>query len=405
MNANLPLISVVIPTYNQAQFLVNTIQSALVQTYRNIEIIVVDDGSTDETPKIIQQYGELIQYIRQDNQGLAGARNTGICTAKGQFVALLDSDDLWLPSFLEVMATRIAENPGATVYYCGWRYIDSEGQLLPQSPHTWLVPQREMYQTLLRANFIIPSTVVMNRSRVVEAGLFDPSFRRLQDWEFWLRLLMADHVFIGSDACLVHYRLHAGALSVDHLGGHQAALAIAEKLFGKDDGLPQTWSLDKRRAYGGVYRYHLLTFIQRQNDWQAATNSLQQALQVDPSLAMDLGLFYDLALGSQTAGYRGTGQQLELSKNADQIQRLLADVFYSSGGLRKVRRSAYGTAYFALGLVAYNTKQLHLCREYLTKAVFYRPALCFDFRLLGDLVKSNLNPVLMDKLRQLKGAG
>lgn len=407
MDEILPLVSVVIPTYNQARFLAAAIQSVLAQTYRNYEIIVVDDGSTDDTTFIVTHYGTSVQYVHQDNQGLAGARNTGICLAKGQFVALLDSDDLWLPPFLEVMMSCIAQNPNATVYYSGWRYINSEGQVLPQSPHSLVIPQLDMYETLLRANFIIPSTVVMNRSRIVEMGLFDRSFRRLQDWEFWLRLLRSGHDFVGTDACLVHYRLHDSALSVDLSGGHRAARAIAEKHFGKDDGLPETWSLEKRRAYGGVYRYHLLTYIQRQDNWQEAAKSLQRALHIDPSLAMDLALFYDLALGSQPMGLRGTFEQLELEKNAEQIDKMLWNIFGSSGtpDIHQSRRTIYGTAYYALGLVAYNTRQTNLCRKYLLKAIFNRPTLCFDSRVMGDLVKSGINPVLMDKLRKLRGVG
>ena len=101
MENSTPRVSVVIPAYNQAKYLGDAIQSVLSQTYRDFEIIVVDDGSTDDTPLVVSQLGGNLHYIRQTNQGLAGARNTGIRNAKGSYIALLDSDDIWLPEFLQ----------------------------------------------------------------------------------------------------------------------------------------------------------------------------------------------------------------------------------------------------------------------------------------------------------------
>ena len=186
---------------------------------------------------------------------------------------------------------------------------------------------------------------------------------------------------------------------------HKAARATIEKNFGIENGNNKNWPIEKKRAYGGLYRYKALTLVQRQENWQAAAQQLRQGMQVDQSLAIDLDLFYDLALGSQPVGFRGTDQGLVLSKNADLIQCMLADVFTSSEGLRKVRQSAYATAYYALGLVAYNTGKPNLCRKYLLRAVSYQPALIYDFRLMGDLLKSNINPALIKRLRRLNGGG
>ena len=95
------IVSVIIPAYNQARFLGEAIKSVLSQTYHNFEIIVVDDGSTDDTPLVASQFAGRINYFRQENQGLASSRNTGIRNSSGHFIALLDSDDQWLPNYLE----------------------------------------------------------------------------------------------------------------------------------------------------------------------------------------------------------------------------------------------------------------------------------------------------------------
>src|SRR5690606_3248420 len=122
----------------------------------------------------------------------------------------------------------------------GWRYMDAKGQNLLQAPSSHVVSPETMYRTLLKANFLIPSTIIMRRLVVLAAGLFDPDFRRLQDWELWVRLLRQGYRFIGTSACLVRYRIHDSSLSTDPAGGQRAALALVEKHFGPDDGQPST---------------------------------------------------------------------------------------------------------------------------------------------------------------------
>jgi hypothetical protein len=173
---------------------------------------------------------------------------------------------------------------------------------------------------------------------------------------------------------------------------------------GAEDGLVNDWSPEKRRAYGGLYRYHLISSIQRSGNWSAGPLLLAKALLADPSLAVDLDLFYNLALGTQPIGYQGSAEQLELSHNAGCIQDLLADVFGSPNGLRESRRLAYGTANYALGLVAYNTHTAKLGRKYLWKAAFYRPELLHDSRLMGGLLKSFIHPDLIKRLRDFKAS-
>jgi len=402
MKNKTPQVSVVIPLYNQAQYFTEAVESALGQTYRDFEIIVVDDGSTDDSAVVAQQYSDSVRYIRQANQGLAGARNTGIRAARADLVALLDSDDVWLPTYLERIMGLVAQYRQAVVYYCRAQCMDAEGRDLFQLLGGPVVPPDTIYQTLLRANFLIPSTVTMRRSVVVTADLFDVAFRRLQDWELWIRLLKQGHRFVGLEDVLVRYRIHGSSLSVDPTGGQRAAMALAAKNFGPDDGHWQDWSSDKRRAYGGVYRYHLLTSVQRQEDWDAGALNLRQALRADPSLAVDLNLFYDLALGSQPPGYRGTPYQVNLDENANHISSLLSDVFGSSAAseLESVRRQTYGTAHYALGLVAYNTGQISPSRRFLLKALYYRPELSRDGLVMGNLVKSLINRYLLGRIRK-----
>jgi hypothetical protein len=183
---------------------------------------------------------------------------------------------------------------------------------------------------------------------------------------------------------------------------HQAAQATIEKNLGMDDGRESSWSSEKRRAYGGLYRYFALTLVQLQNDWQTGSGHLRRALQTDPTLAGDLDLFYDMALGSQPAGYRGSPSHLNLRYNASQISHMLANVFASStpSDLEPLRRQTYGTAYYALGLVAYNTRQLSLSRRFLLQALYFRPDLWRDHQVSGNLMKSILGGPMLVRMKR-----
>lgn len=403
MSTVIPKISVVIPAYNQARFLSDAIQSVLVQTYRDFEIIVVDDGSTDDTAVVAQQIGSAIRYFYQDNRGLAGARNTGIRQSQSEYVALLDCDDQWLPSFLETMMFLVEQNPDAAAYYCGWRYMDVAGCDLPQAPNSLVIPPEQLYQVLLRANFIVPSAVILHRSKIVQIGLFDETLRQIEDWDLWIRLLRNGYPIVGSPKWLLRYRLHGSSLSDSVIKMQRTLQAVVEKHFGEDDRQWEKWSWEKRRAFGGVYRYNALTSVLRQNDWQRCAEYLRQAFQVDPTLAADLDLFYELALGTQPLGYRGVFETLDFESNTRNLLESMQVVFLThpmSKKLEEKRSEAYGYAYLALGLVAYGCRRMSESRYYLLKSVCAYPLLIYHPQISLKLLKSFLGARLLDTLKE-----
>ncbi len=395
------MISVIIPNFNNGHYLGNAIQSVLSQTYNNFEIIVIDDGSTDNSRQVVGSFGNKVRYIWQENKGLAGARNTGILAAQGELVGLLDADDEWLPGYLENMLLLAHRFPNAAVYYCSAQGIDAEGNELPQ---IFGGPTRQpegLYQTLLRANFLIPSTILMRRSIILDVGLFDRSLRSCEDWDLWLRILPS-HEIVGTNECLVRYRIHGNSLSTNPANMQNAVRLVIEKHFGVDDGKLDTWSQNKRRAYGGVYRYHVLTSIQRQSDWQAGAVYLQRALLTDSTLAVDIDLFYELAFGTQPSGYRGTTHYLDLEQTAKLVLNMLDSVFNAIDPIQHpLQKKAFGTANYAIGLVAYNTGNRNLSRSFLSKALFFRPDLWLDRRVIGNLIKSFLSMSLITSIKKV----
>lgn len=396
-------VSVIIPAYNQAHYLDEAIKSVFAQTYQDYEIVVVNDGSTDDTETVAQRYGERIRYVAQENRGLAGARNTGVREARGELVALLDSDDLWLPRYLETMVSLADEHSQADVFFCAARCMDQEGRDLSQVVGYQEVEPGNLYKTLLRSNFIIPSTVTARRSTIQQAGYFDQTLRSCEDWELWLRLLPAGSTFRGVATVLARYRIHGSSLSTNVAKMQSSYRSVVEKHFGEDDGCYQQWREEKRAAFGGFYRYQLMTNIQRQNNWKGA-ETLRKAIWADPETSSDVDFYYELALGSQPVGYRGTGSQLHLVENAKNLENLLSDLFAlaDNSTIQAQRRRIYGTAYKAFGLAAYNTGQFSLCRKYLWQAVRQQPGLLREKWITDRFLKSFLGKSGLLTLRSIR---
>lgn len=211
----LPLVSVVIPTFNGAHFLAQTIESALAQTYPSLEVIVVDDGSTDETPAIVAAFGSRVRYVRQANAGTAAARNRGILEARGEYIALLDHDDLWLPRKLERQLPVFATDPLIGVVFARIEFFRTEtGEVTAQ-----YFPGSELGPHDLLAHRVLPiQTVVFRRSALEAVGPFDVCLRGTDDWDLGIRL-SARFRAIGVPETLARVRLHP-----DQQGGNAMAM-------------------------------------------------------------------------------------------------------------------------------------------------------------------------------------
>jgi glycosyltransferase involved in cell wall biosynthesis len=400
------MISVIIPNYNQQKYIRDALQSVFTQTHRDFEVIVIDDGSTDESKKIIDEYGDEVRYIWQENKGLAGARNTGIKAARGEFVAFLDADDIWLPTYLETMQQLIAQHPEGTLYYCGAQCIDNEGNRLPQivgQPIPAGTNPEAMYQFLLRSNFLIPSTITVRRDVLLDAGLFDEALRYCEDIDLWLRIA-ADHVFVGTASSHVLYRIHSSSLSTNPQKTQETKFRVIEKYFGPDDANWGGWSADKKRAFGGAYRFQTITFIQNADDWNSASESLRKAILADPTLSTDIDFFYELALGGQSKGLRTQANQGLIENNARHLDTLLAAAFSPDQvDTAPYKRETVGNAYFALGLLAYNNGHHRLARKFLSKSFANNPRGSLNARFLGTALRAMLGSRLINFFKNVRG--
>lgn len=214
-----PLVSVIIPAYQIAPFVGATLDSVFAQTFRDFEVVVVNDGSpdTEEFERALAPYLSRVRYFRQENRGAGAARNHGLREARGEFVAFLDGDDLWLPSYLEEQLKFIRAGGFDLVYADALLFGDS-----PLAGKTYMQTAPSdgpvNFLTLIRNECnVITSGVVARRRAVLDAGLFDESLRNAQDFELWVRLARRGARLAYQRKVLLRYRYHEGSLSGDVL--------------------------------------------------------------------------------------------------------------------------------------------------------------------------------------------
>ncbi len=215
-----PLVSVILPVYNASEYVGMAIESVLNQTYGSLEIIVVDDGSTDDTLAVLRRYAaedHRIQIVMQKHAGVARARNHAIELARGEFIAPLDSDDLWQPRKLERQVQRMREAGNSTgCVYAWWVWIDQSNAVLDCSP-AWNI-EGSIFQDLLQINFMGNASVpLFNRQRVIDAGGYNEQLAACnaggcEDWDLALRVAERALVAVVPEV-LVGYRRHAGSMS------------------------------------------------------------------------------------------------------------------------------------------------------------------------------------------------
>jgi len=227
-----PTVSVIIPAYNAAEFMGETLDSVFAQTFKRFEVIVVNDGSADtaELEQVLQRYPSNLRYIKQENQGAAVARNTGILAATAELVAFLDADDTWLPAFLEsqiqllerehvdlVFADALLTGDAVSAGLTYMQVEPSRGKVTPES--------------LLAVEVsVLTSTVLARKAPILEVGLFDASLRRGQDFDLWLRLAKAGARFAYQREVLGHHRIVESGLSGGAISQLERTLSVLERV-------------------------------------------------------------------------------------------------------------------------------------------------------------------------------
>ncbi len=209
-----PQISVIIPTFNRAWSLARAIDSVLTQTFAPKEIIVVDDGSTDETAQVLAGYGDRIQVLTRPNAGVSSSRNAGICHSTGEWIALLDSDDEWMPEKLACQTAFFQAHPEALICQTQEIWIRNGVRVNPMKKHQKLSGM--IFEPSLHLCLVSPSAVMIKKILFERKGMFRPDFPVCEDYEFWLRVSVDVPIHLIDEAMTVKYGGHADQLSSRH---------------------------------------------------------------------------------------------------------------------------------------------------------------------------------------------
>lgn len=236
-----PRVSIIIPCYKQAHYLSDALESVLAQTHSNWECIIVNDGSPDDTGEVARGYASRdprIRYLEQENRGLAGARNSGLAIATGEYIQFLDADDVILPEKLAAQLAVFSQEPRTSVVYCDFFYFEHTPDNRSDSPAAFKAKygNNDIAAKLLGGNFVVVHAALVRRQDIQEAGGFDESLRACEDYDLWLRLAAQGKLFAYLDCALALYRITPGSMTRDMLRQVDATLTVLQKI-------PRYWNL------------------------------------------------------------------------------------------------------------------------------------------------------------------
>jgi hypothetical protein len=373
-------ISVIVPAYNQGHYLEEAIGSVVAQSYEDWEIIVVDDGSTDNTRAVATSFSDdRVRYHYQSNQGLSAARNTGISLATGDYISFLDSDDLFLPQKLELLLTLLESQPELGFAAGEAIFIDGDGQRL--NKYMKKGPPLDLSELLLGNPFHVGSVLVRKRW-LDRVGTFDEVLRACEDWDLWLRLAKEGCRMDWVAQPVSLYRIHRQQMTRGAERMRTAMFMVLDKTFGYLD-LPESWRAQRDRAYAAAYTRAAARFYHA-GAWAEGQRDLVQAATLNPDLLENEAQ----RLATQLAGWADApvaeNPLAYLEKVYDTLPESLAI-------LRSRRRRDLGRMAMQLAFRAYHKGDLGQTRRFAWQALCYQPTWVQNRGVLSIFLRSCLS--------------
>ena len=381
------LISIIIPAYNQADYIGEAVQSVINQTYPAWECIIVNDGSTDHTAEEIKkiQHPQLI-YVYQENRGLSAARNTGIRNTKGKYLSFLDSDDCFTPDKLSVLMHSIDNNPELALVAGTASLIDQNGKAINR-PFSKVLPQD--LRDLLLGNPLHVGSVLLKRSWQEKIGFFDESLRSYEDWDYWLRLAIAGAKMESVDTPVSYYRFHTAQMTRNQNQMTEASFAVLDKVF-QNGNLPQSWCEYKHEAYS---QSHLRASANSYaaNDFQAGKLHLKKAVSLNPVLLQDNSyeVFQQILAWTELPKVK---EPLVFLKNI--LNHLPNEI---KDGSSYSSRQILSKFAIEQGFTAFEQRHFNNARTFIIFAVKNNPRWLFNRGVISILLKSNFREIGIQK--------
>lgn len=267
-----PTVSVVIPTFKHRDFISETLNSVFAQSFEDFEVIVVNDGSPDDTAKVLKRYPSFgrIKYIEQDNAGQAAARNRGLAEARGKFVAFLDDDDLWPADKLQRQVGLLHRHPDSVLAFGPAKPFGRQPDQMPPEIDLASYPSGDVHAAFLRRNWIMsPGQTLIRRETLQKTGGFDGSLWGVDDWDIYLRLAALGQFTFNAETALL-YRCHDANASRDLRRMFRNSVRLAQKHRPPDRSLRAAWLIGRRWAVDHEFWVRIaIARVRRHGDWSA----------------------------------------------------------------------------------------------------------------------------------------
>lgn len=278
-----PLVSVIVPAYDVAEYIGEALDSVLAQTFTNYEIIVINDGSpdTEALEKALAPYQSRIVYLKQENRGVSAARNRGISTARGPLIAFLDGDDTWLPEYLQIQVARIQADPTIDVLYPNVMMFGDSSEAGEEFMAICPSNGEVTFERLLLQECNVSNCSIARRETIMRAGLFDESLRSVEDFDLWLRVIKQGGRIVYHRDVLARYRRRHGSLTADPVWLSEHILVVLKKVQQTMDLTPS----EKATLEAQLQHFHAMLRLQEgkraffSGDTKGAINGLTEANQ------------------------------------------------------------------------------------------------------------------------------
>ncbi|MFN7930507.1 MAG: glycosyltransferase family A protein [Blastocatellia bacterium] len=285
-----PRVSVVICAYNAEPYVAATLDSVFAQTYRNFEVVLVNDGATDNTEEVIRPFLDKIVYVKQANKGPGAARNAALRVARGRYIAILDSDDQWLPEYLEQMVGFLDTHPEVDLYYPNAVFFG--GSHFDDTTFQEVCPSSEpiTVEKVLQRECNVFISALFRREMLKKVGWFDEALRGSEDLDLWLRMLQRGYHFAFTPQVLVRYRKRGDSLSASSVGYYEQVLKAVRKFRASSLATSLQKSLAETQIKQIVIERDLLRSKQEiaARDFVPALKHLVNVLSARPSIKLKL---------------------------------------------------------------------------------------------------------------------
>ncbi len=395
-----PKVSIIIPVYNDEAHVSHAIESALSQTMKEVEVIVVDDGSTDGTPEVLRRYDGRIKAIRQENQGPAAAMNAALRHSSGQYVSFIESDDWVSAEKSEALSRYLDEHPDVGLCYGRWQTVSevtrevlsTQGAELPADPT----------ERLAFAAPFPPVAVQMRREWLDRVGWFDDDLRTLQDIDLWCRLHTAGCKFARATKQLVaFYLVRESSLSRNPELMHRHFLLVLDKYF-RLLGSKAPKALESR-AKGTIWA-RLGAFRIRSRSANEARNAWQTARGLWPDVFGDIPTWIRiLSYMNPLFPYRHPEGLPDYEKTWEEVGSLLREIVENEKPERKGPSRELGSFAYALSRLAFSRAKGWRARKWLVRSLLIRPSLFLEHSVIRQTAKTVLGPSATKAVQKLWG--